>query len=110
SHLPVVGYVDFSYGHLQVLFDVSVAVRDGEVLALLGTNGAGKSTLLRVISGLAPPDRGVVRFDREDVTTSSAGHRVRLGIVQISGGKAVFGSLRFGENLRAGAHTYKWQK
>jgi ABC-type branched-subunit amino acid transport system ATPase component len=102
--------LDFSYGHLQVLFDVSIDVRDGEVLALLGTNGAGKSTLLRVISGLAPPDRGVVRFDREDVTAASAGHRVRLGIVQISGGKAVFGSLSVGDNLRAGAHTYKWQK
>jgi ABC-type branched-subunit amino acid transport system ATPase component len=105
-----VANVDFSYGHLQVLFDVSIDVRDGEVLALLGTNGAGKSTLLRVISGLAPPDRGVVRFDREDVTDTTAGHRVRLGIVQISGGKAVFGSLSVGENLRAGAHTYKWQK
>jgi len=102
--------LDFSYGHLQVLFDVSIDVREGEVLALLGTNGAGKSTLLRVISGLAPPDRGVVRFDHEDVTVASASHRVRLGIVQISGGKAVFGSLSVAENLRAGAHTYKWQK
>ena len=105
-----VANVDFSYGHLQVLFGVSIDVRDGEVLALLGTNGAGKSTLLRVISGLAPPDRGVVCFDGEDLTPTTAAHRVRLGIVQISGGKAVFGSLTVGENLRAGAHTYKWQK
>jgi ABC-type branched-subunit amino acid transport system ATPase component len=89
---------------------VSVAVHEGEVLALLGTNGVGKSTLLRVISGLGSPDRGVVRFGREDITPTSPGHRVRRGIVQISGGKAVFGSLTVGENLRAGAYTYKWQK
>src|SRR5690606_31891376 len=47
--------VDFSYGHVQVLFDVDLEVRRGETLALLGTNGAGKSTLLRVVSGLGTP-------------------------------------------------------
>ncbi len=54
--------IDFSYGQLQVLFDVSFSVDDGEMVALLGTNGAGKSTLLRVISGLGLPSRGSVRF------------------------------------------------
>src|SRR5665811_1518757 len=54
--------LDFSYGKVQVLFDVSFDVHRGETLALLGTNGAGKSTLLRVISGLGVASRGVVRL------------------------------------------------
>ena len=58
--------LDFSYGQVQVLFDIDLDVRDGEMLALLGTNGAGKSTLLRVISGLGVAERGVVRLQRPD--------------------------------------------
>ena len=54
--------LDFSYGKVQVLFDIDFDVHEGETLALLGTNGAGKSTLLRVISGLGVAERGVVRF------------------------------------------------
>ena len=52
--------IDFSYGALQILFDISLEVRRGEALALLGTNGAGKSTLLRVVSGLERPSAGSV--------------------------------------------------
>jgi ABC-type branched-subunit amino acid transport system ATPase component/predicted MFS family arabinose efflux permease len=100
--------LDFSYGPLQVLFDVNVDVRQGEVLALLGTNGAGKSTLLRAISGLGLADRGAIRLKGRAVTFSDAGTRVRLGIVQVPGGKAVYPSLTVGENLVAGAYTYVW--
>jgi len=102
--------VDFSYGHVQVLFDVNLDVSGGEVLALLGTNGAGKSTLLRVISGLATPDRGIVRFDGAIITSQSPPDRVRRGIVQVAGGKAVFASLTVQDNLRAGAYSYKWDR
>ena len=59
--------IDFSYGQLQVLFDVSLDVRDGEALALLGTNGAGKSTLLRVIAGLEQPAAGRVTWNGRDL-------------------------------------------
>lgn len=100
--------VDFSYGPVQVLFDVDVSVRRGEVLALLGTNGAGKSTLLRVISGLGVPSRGVVRLDGENLTLADAGHRVRQGIVQVPGGKAIFPTLTVEENLLAGAWSFVW--
>ena len=95
--------LDFSYGKVQVLFDVGFEVQRGEVLALLGTNGAGKSTVLRVVSGLGVPDRGVVRLEGRNITFCEAELRVGLGIVQVSGGKAVFGDLSVRENLRVGA-------
>jgi ABC-type branched-subunit amino acid transport system ATPase component len=100
--------LDFSYGPLQVLFGVDLDVHEGEVLALLGTNGAGKSTLLRAISGLGLPDRGVIRLRGRTMTFSDPSTRVRLGVVQVMGGKAVYPSLTVAENLVAGAYTYVW--
>ena len=102
--------VDFSYGRLQVLFDVSMAVRDGEILALLGTNGAGKSTLLRVLGGLEAPERGSVRFDGQEVTAVPAERRAGMGLVLVPGGKGVFPSLTVMDNLRAGAFTFIYEK
>lgn len=98
-------HVDFSYGQLQVLFEVDFSVDDGEMVALLGTNGAGKSTLLRVLSGLALPHNGSVRFRGADITYVDAERRVPLGIVQIPGGKAIFGSMTVADNLRVCAHS-----
>ena len=97
--------LDFSYGPVQVLFDVSMDVRQGEVLALLGTNGAGKSTLLRAISGLDLGDRGVIRLAGRTITFADPGTRVALGIVQVPGGRAVFPDLSVAENLLAGGYT-----
>ena len=102
--------LDVSYGAVQVLFGIDLDVRQGEVLALLGTNGAGKSTVLRAITGLAVPDRGVVRLDGRAVTLLDAPARVRRGIVAVPGGKAVFADLTVLENLLAGAHTYAWDR
>lgn len=98
--------LDFSYGSVQVLFDVGLEVREGEVLALVGTNGAGKSTLLRVVSGLERPDRGSVWFRGVEVTGEAPAARVRRGIVQVPGGKAVFPAMTVRENLLAGAFTF----
>jgi ABC-type branched-subunit amino acid transport system ATPase component len=91
--------IDFSYGPLQVLFGVDFTVTDGQVVALLGTNGAGKSTLLRVISGLGIPARGSVHFQGEDITFIDAEARLRMGIAQVPGGRAVFGPMTVLENL-----------
>ena len=102
--------VDFSYGRLQVLFDVSLSVGEKEILALLGTNGAGKSTLLRVLGGLETPDRGSVRFNGEDVTGVPAERRAAMGLVLVPGGKGVFPSLTVMDNLRAGAFTFIYDK
>lgn len=93
--------LDFSYGPVQVLFDVSLEVARGEALALLGTNGAGKSTLLRAVSGLGFPDRGVVRLNGRTVTYAEAEARYAAGIVQLRGGGGVFPALTGRENLRA---------
>jgi ABC-type branched-subunit amino acid transport system ATPase component/sugar phosphate permease len=98
--------LDFSYGKVQVLFDVSLDVWRGETLALLGTNGAGKSTLLRVVSGLGVPQRGVVRFNGRTVTYADAELRVKIGIVQLMGGTAIFPPLTVEENLRMGGFLY----
>ncbi|MEK9580599.1 MAG: ABC transporter ATP-binding protein, partial [Acidimicrobiaceae bacterium] len=92
--------LDFSYGPVQVLFDVSFEVGRGEVVALLGTNGAGKSTLLRAVSGLGIPDRGVVRLNGRTVTYAEAETRYRVGIVQLRGGAGTFPHLTIEDNLR----------
>jgi ABC-type branched-subunit amino acid transport system ATPase component len=91
--------VDFSYGSVQVLFDVTLKVNDGEMVALLGPNGVGKTTLLRVLSGLERPQSGTIRLDGEDITDTNASRRVVLGLSQIVGGNAVFGSMTVYENL-----------
>jgi len=97
--------INFSYGQLQVLYDLNFRVDEGEMIALLGTNGAGKSTLLRVISGLGQPSSGSIQFLGGDLAGVPADKRVRLGIAQVPGGKAVFGSMTVEENLRALAFT-----
>jgi len=99
--------VDFSYGRVQVLFDVSFDVARGETLALLGTNGAGKSTALRVISGLAIPGRGVVRLHGQTITLTAPETRVRLGIHQLPGGKALFGPMSVRDNLEMATFIYR---
>lgn len=107
GHLPMLACrsVDFAYGSLQVLFGVDFTVDDGEMVALLGVNGAGKSTLLKVISGIGIPQGGTVRFGGEDITFLDAERRVRLGITQVPGGRAVFGPMSVVENLRTFGYT-----
>ncbi len=98
--------IDFSYGQLQVLFGVDFSIAEQEMVALLGTNGAGKSTLLRVISGLGLPSRGTVHYRGEDVSFLDAERRVRLGIVQIPGGRAVFDPMTVVENIKVFGYAF----
>ncbi len=101
--------IDFSYGQVQVLFDVDMELYPGSRVALLGTNGAGKSTLLKVVAGLALPDPGTggsVWWKGDDITFKLAEERVRLGIFMIAGGKATFPQLTVEENLRLGAYPF----
>jgi ABC-type branched-subunit amino acid transport system ATPase component/sugar phosphate permease len=97
--------LNFSYGQVQVLFDVDFTVDDGEMVALLGVNGAGKSTLLKVVSGIGLPSSGSVRFRGQEITYLDAERRLRLGITQIPGGRAVFGPMTVVENMRSFGYT-----
>jgi ABC-type branched-subunit amino acid transport system ATPase component len=99
--------LDFSYGHVQVLFGVTFEVKRGEVLALLGTNGSGKSTLLRVVTGLGTPSRGVVRLKGQTITYVAPEHRARMGIHLLPGGKGVFPDMSVRANLVMGAYCYR---
>jgi ABC-type branched-subunit amino acid transport system ATPase component/predicted MFS family arabinose efflux permease len=99
--------VDVAYDAVQVLFGVDLEIKDGEIVALLGTNGAGKSTLLKAISGLVDPSGGAIFFDGQDVTHADARRAARLGIVQMPGGRSIFPTLTVDECLRLAAWMYK---
>ena len=102
--------VDVAYSSVQVLFGVDFEVKEGEIVALLGTNGAGKSTLLKAISGLVEPIGGAVFFDGQDVTHLDARGSARLGIVQMPGGRSVFPTMTVNECLRLAGWLYKKDK
>jgi ABC-type branched-subunit amino acid transport system ATPase component len=102
--------VDFAYGHLQVLFGISMDVYRGEALALVGTNGAGKSTLLRVIAGLDAPSAGSVTFDGRDITGVRAEKLAGEGLVLIPGGRAVFTDMTVTENLEMQSLSIRRQR
>jgi branched-chain amino acid transport system ATP-binding protein len=91
--------VEAGYGPFRALFGVSLAVREGSVLALLGSNGAGKTTVARVCSGLIKPTKGKFFFDGKDVTRQRAYRLARDGIAQAPEGRSVFASLTVEENL-----------
>ncbi len=93
------------YGDVQVLWGISLEVRDGEVVALLGANGAGKTTTLKTISGLLKPKDGKIFFDGRDITGLEPHKRVELGIAHIPEGRQLFPRLTVYENLRVAAYT-----
>ena len=105
SDLLLVRGIDAGYAGRQVLFGVDIDVKEGEIVALLGTNGAGKSTLLKSISGVVEADRGAVILDGRDITHAPPNEIAALGISQMPGGQGVFGSLTVGENLRMAGWT-----
>jgi ABC-type branched-subunit amino acid transport system ATPase component len=91
--------IELFYGRLQVLFGISLELRPGEALALLGTNGAGKSSLLRGIAGLSPVAGGRVELDGQDITGVPAEKLATEGLVLVPGGRAVFADMSVEENL-----------
>lgn len=93
------------YGRKQVVFDLSLKVGPGEIVALIGHNGAGKTTALKAIFGLLPAWSGAVYFEGEVITNSSPAANVRRGIAFIPQERAVFPELTVAENLDLGAVT-----
>jgi len=100
-----VNALEVRYGRIPALKGIDLAVREGELVALVGANGAGKTTLLRTISGVLASRAGSIRFEGEDITRMPPERRVRLGIVQVPEGRQVFGPLAVEDNLRLGAYT-----
>jgi branched-chain amino acid transport system ATP-binding protein len=94
-----------AYGDVQVLWDVSLDVRRGEMVALIGANGAGKSTLLATISGLIRPRSGRIAFNGRDIAGAPADAIVRAGIAQVPQGRRLFAGLTVRQNLTLGAYT-----
>ena len=97
--------LDAGYGRVQVLWDVALEVRTGEVVALVGSNGAGKSTLLRAISGLLRPWRGSMRWGGREIAGLAPEAIVRLGMAHVPQGRRLFADLTVRENLLVGAYA-----
>jgi branched-chain amino acid transport system ATP-binding protein len=95
--------IEVRYGAIRALQGVSLAVGEGELVALIGSNGAGKSTTLRTISGLLRPSQGTITFDGADITSASSDRIVASGISHCPEGRRIFGGLTVAENLRLGA-------
>ncbi len=95
--------LDIRYGHVQALSGVSIEVRDGELVTLLGANGAGKTSTLMAISGIVRPSAGTLSYDGVNLAAASSRQIVNMGVIQCPEGRRVFGGLSVLENLRMGA-------
>jgi branched-chain amino acid transport system ATP-binding protein len=95
--------VETFYGSIQALRGISIDVRDGEIVTLIGANGAGKSTTLRSINGLNHPRRGTIKFEGRDITHEPAHAIVKRGISQSPEGRKLFPRMTVTENLEMGA-------
>ena len=93
-----------SYGGLRAVDEVSLEVRPGEIVSIIGANGAGKTSILNAISGILSPDKGEILFEGESIGGLPAHAVVARGIVQIPEGRMIFGTLSVEENLQVAAH------
>jgi branched-chain amino acid transport system ATP-binding protein len=93
------------YGVIQALHDVSLEVRAGEIVTLIGSNGAGKSTTLMTLSGIVAPRSGEITFEGKNLKEMAAHDRVCAGLVQSPEGRRVFAEMSVAENLELGCYT-----
>lgn len=99
--------IDAGYGEVQILWNVSLKVDEGEIAALLGSNGAGKTTTLKVLSGLIPPFKGRIYLRDKDISHLKPYERVELGLSLVPEGRQLFPRLSVYKNLKAAAYTKK---
>ncbi|MBF0303336.1 MAG: ABC transporter ATP-binding protein [Desulfamplus sp.] len=100
-----VNNIDVFYGDVQVIFDLSLHINEGEVVSIIGGNGAGKSTLLRTISGLLQPANGNIIFDGTSVHNLPPEDIVEHGIVHVPEGRRLFSLMSIKDNLIVGAYN-----
>jgi branched-chain amino acid transport system ATP-binding protein len=97
--------IEVFYGDVQVIFDLSLHVEEGEVVSIIGGNGAGKSTLLRSISGLVPPAKGEILFEGVPIQKAPPEAIVERGLVQVPEGRRLFTLMSVKDNLIVGAYN-----
>lgn len=97
--------LNVGYGYLQVVWDVSIKINQGEVVAILGLNGAGKTTTLKTIAGILTPKSGRITFDGHEITGMPTCQLVKLGLSFIPEERNLFTSMSVQENLLMGAYT-----
>jgi len=95
------------YGNIQALHDVSLEVKQGEIITLIGANGAGKTTTLMSICGIVPPRSGEIIFEGKPIHQMKTDEIVKLGIVQVPEGRLIFPYMTVMENLDMGAYLRK---
>ena len=93
------------YGAVNILWDVSFELKDGEVVAILGSNGAGKTTMVRAITGMIKPASGSIVFDGEELCKKPSRYILDKGIVQVPEGRQLFTEMTVLENLQMGAFS-----
>ena len=98
--------IEVCYGIIPAVRDLSLEVREGQIVALIGANGAGKSTTLKALAGVLRPRQGKIFYREKEITSLSADRRVPLGITLVPEGRQLFRTLTTKENLRLGAYCY----
>ncbi len=94
-----------SYGKIQALWDATIEVPDGEIVALIGANGAGKTTLLKTVSGLLRKQSGSILYDGRHIDAASPPEIVKQGVVHVPEGRKLFPEMTVMDNLLMGAYT-----
>ncbi|MAG97000.1 MAG: ABC transporter ATP-binding protein [Rhodospirillaceae bacterium] len=93
------------YGDVQVIFDLTLAVGEGEIVTLIGSNGAGKTTTVNTVSGIVRPASGDIRFEGASIVQTPPYKLVEMGLVQVPEGRLLFPTLTVRENLKLGAYS-----
>jgi branched-chain amino acid transport system ATP-binding protein len=102
-----VSNIDVFHGSIQALWDVSLEIRPGEIVTVIGANGSGKSTLLNAISGLVHPAKGSIIFEGKNISSLDPFRIINLGISQAPEGRRIFPDLTVWENLKMGSYIRK---
>jgi branched-chain amino acid transport system ATP-binding protein len=94
-----------SYGKIEAIKGISLNVKQGEIVTLVGANGAGKTTLLKTISGILKPSAGVINFEDKDIQSIAPHNRVLEGLCQAPEGRGIFPGMTVLENLEMGKYS-----